>query len=241
MPRRGCRGSSERGAKTGKWRLAPRQIVAHQRDVRRRHGHVGTGTHGKGHIGRRQCRCVVDPVSRHANALPPQRRRFTASALPAGVARASKRATPASRAMADAVPALSPVIMTTSMPMARILSTAAREPAGIRSECDQTQGASVARDRDDAAPGRLPEFPDTALRSRTRPTTGDPAITRAPPTRPLAPCPRHRGTPPASPGPSRPRGSGGTSQGMGGFPASRLAASRSNWIPIAHRLQEPGS
>jgi hypothetical protein len=42
-----------------------RQVALHERHLGAAHGHVGSGSHGDPHVRFGECRCVVDPVTRH--------------------------------------------------------------------------------------------------------------------------------------------------------------------------------
>ena len=104
------------------------QRAGDQGDVGGLDRHVGAGADGEPDVGLGQGGGVVDAVADHRRPrLPSACSRRTSAALCSGRTSASTRSMPTWRAIAAAVRALSPVIMTTSMPRPRSAAIAAAE------------------------------------------------------------------------------------------------------------------
>src|SRR6266508_2476722 len=94
------------------------QAAFDERDVGGGDGHVRTGADGKAHISLGQGRRVVDPVAHHRHTLASSWSFWMLKALSCGRTSARTRSMPTWRAIALPVRSLSPVIITTSSPMA---------------------------------------------------------------------------------------------------------------------------
>ena len=121
------------------------RVAAHQRDAGGLHRHVGAGRHGDADVGRGQRRRVVDAVADHRHHLAGGAQLLHHGRL---VGRQHLGAAPrrcrARRATASALPRLSPVSITVSMPSACRRATASRA-AGLDgvAEGQQARAASA--------------------------------------------------------------------------------------------------